>query len=293
MSNNFSEVAIIGLGPAGMAAVNQFKRYYKVPRVFTRHEPGEFLKNAHMVQNYLGFSNGVAANTLIDQFAHTLLHLKDDIIYEEVMLVDYLNNKQVFLIKTDNTQYFTKYLIIATGTKAAPLNCNVSVNLRPYIYEEPHPLFSQKNNKIVIVGSGDAACVYALKLIERNQIHWFIRGKKLKAIPALKRAVKNSDVRYHTDREISDISEGVSSPLKLTFNAQYTIEADYLIPAVGREPALGFMAKKLKENLSKGVLKRQIYFAGDVQNDRYRQIAIAAGDGVKAAMQIYQSMADI
>ncbi len=33
-----------------------------------------------------------------------------------------------------------------------------------------------------------------------------------------------------------------------------------------------------------------LYFVGDVKNGLYRQAAIAAGDGLRAAMQIYHSL---
>jgi thioredoxin reductase len=32
-----------------------------------------------------------------------------------------------------------------------------------------------------------------------------------------------------------------------------------------------------------------VYFAGDVKNGLYRQAAIAAGDGLRAAMEIYHN----
>lgn len=290
MENNFSDIAIVGLGPAGMAAVNQLKRYYQIPRVFTRHTPGGLLKNAHIVQNYLGFSNGIAADTLIEQFTQALLHLKDKIINENVIKTDYLPDREHFLIKTKTAEYFSKYLIVATGTQAKSLNCNISESLKPYIYHEPYPLFDQKNKKIVIAGCGDAACVYALKLSKINTIDWFIRGKRLKAIPVLIEAVKKNNIRYQTSLEISNIFKGKHKPLMVRLNNTFDIETDYLIPAIGREPAISFMTNQLKKSIKRGELEGRFYFAGDVQNDRFRQVSIAVGDGVKAAMQVYQSM---
>jgi len=290
MQNNFSEIAIIGLGPAGMAAVNQFKRYYQAPRVFTRHTPGGLLKNAHVVQNYLGFSNGIAADTLIEQFTQALLHLKDSIINEDVIKTDYLPDREHFSIKTNTAEYLSKYLIVATGTRAKPLNCTIPTSLRSCVYDEPHPLFDQKDKKIVILGCGDAACVYALKLSKNNEVNWFVRGQRLKAIPVLIEAIEKNNIQYQKNLEISSVVSGICTPLMIKLNDAIEIGADYLVPAIGREPALDFMTNRLQQTIKTGDLDNRFYFAGDVQNDKCRQVSIATGDGVKAAMKIYQSM---
>ncbi len=64
------------------------------------------------------------------------------------------------------------------------------------------------------------------------------------------------------------------------------MHADYLIFAIGRIPRLDFLAKDLpaEELCHRG----RLYFVGDVKNDRYRQTAIAVGEGVHAAMRAYR-----
>jgi thioredoxin reductase (NADPH) len=286
----FHNIGIIGLGPAGIAAVNQFKRYNIAPLVLTQHEPGGLLKNADTIYNYLGFSAGIAASTLINEFTQTLAHLNNKIVYDEVMQVDYLHDQKQFSIKTKHTAYFVRYLIIATGTVAKSLDLTVPVALESYIYAEPYPLFEMKNKTIVIIGSGDSACVYALRLFEKNKVVWCIRGDTLKANSCLMRSIKDRGIQYKTNMNLSHIMQGNICALNIIFDNQYTIEADFLISAIGRNPALNFMSLSLRDSLKNGLLQQWIYFAGDVQNDQYRQIAIAQGEGVRAAMQVYQSM---
>jgi len=39
-----------------------------------------------------------------------------------------------------------------------------------------------------------------------------------------------------------------------------------------------------------GHLPEKIYFAGDVKNGLYRQSAIATGEGIRTAMEIYHTL---
>jgi thioredoxin reductase len=70
--------------------------------------------------------------------------------------------------------------------------------------------------------------------------------------------------------------------LKVQTEAGAILLADYLVFATGRIPQVSFMSD---EFLTKNI--ESIYFIGDVKNGLYRQAAIAAGDGLRAAMDIY------
>jgi len=117
-----------------------------------------------------------------------------------------------------------------------------------------------------------------------------VRGQRLKAIPVLIEAIRKNNIRYQTNLEISSVSPGIDASLIIKLNDTIEIDADYLVPAIGREPALDFVTKRLQQTIKTGELDSRFYFAGDVQNDKCRQVSIATGDGVKAAMKIYQSM---
>jgi thioredoxin reductase (NADPH) len=67
---------------------------------------------------------------------------------------------------------------------------------------------------------------------------------------------------------------------------EFELETGYLVIAVGREPCLGFLSPDLLEKWDILVRQEILYPIGDVGNDRYRQTAIAVGDGVLAAMKI-------
>jgi thioredoxin reductase len=68
---------------------------------------------------------------------------------------------------------------------------------------------------------------------------------------------------------------------------------DHLIGALGREPQTSFISENLKQQIDALEAKRLFYQVGDVRNGIFRQTAIAAGDGLRAAMQIYQQLKEI
>jgi len=67
-----------------------------------------------------------------------------------------------------------------------------------------------------------------------------------------------------------------------------SLEVDYLVGALGRTPRMELLsclpeAEKLE---AEGCL----HIVGDNHNGIYRQTAIAVGDGLRAAMKIYQHL---
>jgi thioredoxin reductase len=78
--------------------------------------------------------------------------------------------------------------------------------------------------------------------------------------------------------------------LKLQIETGEFIEADYLLFAIGRVPDLDFLCPSVWEHEVSLKAQGRLYFVGDVQNGLLRQTAISAGDGLRAAMQIYHSL---
>ena len=291
MLNNFTDIAVIGLGPAGMAAVNQFKRYTLAPRIFTQRGEVSLLKNAAFVYNYLGFQS-IKGNQLLGQFTKDALKgMKEHIVYDEVILLDYLESKKLFYIKTASSiEHYSRYVLVATGTKPNLMDCHITSVMKPYVFYEPYPILEVKNKTIVIVGAGDAACVYARELSKENNIQWLIRGHQLRAIPALQDSIHSQDIHCQFNVTVRQLVQGKCTPLKVITSSEIPIDAHYLIPAIGRKPNLLFLSRRLTDNRKMKALEEYLHFAGDVINSNTRQVAIATGEGIKAAVKIYQSM---
>jgi thioredoxin reductase len=171
---------------------------------------------------------------------------------------------------------------------------HIPERLRDRVLYEIHSIAQVNGQRIVIVGAGDAAFDYALNLARNNDVVILNREDQVKCLPLLqKRAAASTRIEYRAQIRILELLEAHDSgmvvqcacPIGPTY-----FQADYVIGAIGREPQLDFVSTQLSMNMDELEARQQLYFVGDVKNGRFRQTAIAVGDGILAAMKIYQSI---
>jgi thioredoxin reductase len=100
-----------------------------------------------------------------------------------------------------------------------------------------------------------------------------------------------SAIEYRAETPVSEVlHDGTADSLEVRLDVGESLKADYLLFAIGRVPQLDFLSASIFEQESVLKAEGRLYFAGDVQNGLLRQTAISAGDGLRAAMQIYHSL---
>lgn len=293
-----NEVAIIGAGPAGIACAIQLSRYEIVPLLFERDIPGGLLKNANLVENYPGFPGGIKGTNLIKKMTRQLEMAKVPLIYENVDLISYSND--LFRIKTDKNHYVSKKLVIASGTVPVRwTEFEIPESIQQKVFYEVYPLKDLKDKAIAIIGAGDAAFDYALQLASYNKVMIFNRSETVKCMLLLRHRTKGlgprvkglGQISYLENYMLKNIIEDTSSScLQLFFETSHGMEsrlADYVIFATGRRPELSFADPFIHKHLDELQEDGKLHLIGDVKNDLYRQASIAAGDGIRAAMEIY------
>jgi thioredoxin reductase len=286
-----NDVAIIGAGPAGIACAIQLSRYGIVPLLFERDFPGGLLKNANLVENYPGFPGGIKGSKLIEKMTRQLDLANVPVIHENINLVDY--SEVLFSITTDQNNYISQRLVIASGTVPVRwTEIEIPESIQPKIFYEVYPLKDLKDKVIAIIGAGDAAFDYALQLASYNKVMIFNRSEKVKCLPLLMHRAKGlGQISYHANYVLKDVMEDSSSTcLKLFFQTKKGMEsllADYIIFATGRRPELSYANPFILNNLDELKQEGKLYLVGDVKNDLFRQASIAAGDGIRAAMEIF------
>lgn len=286
----FPQIAIIGAGPAGIAAAVQLKRYSISALIFEGGDVGGLLRNARLIENYPGFPRGITGPGLVKKLRAHLKRSDVEIVKDGVRELEYSNGE--FQITTNLLPYTAQIVIIASGTKPIiPDSPEIPETIRDQVLYEVYPIRSVTDKRVVIVGAGDAAFDYALNLAPKNEVIILNRGNRVKALPVLQKdAAKSPNIKYFEDTAIKDIIESGGELLTVTSEREkrtIEIEADYVIFAVGREPELGFVSKKLDKQIARLKKNGKLYLIGDVKNGIYRQAAIAGGDGVRAAMEIY------
>jgi len=287
------EVAIIGAGPAGLAAAIQLQRYGLSPLVFEQAQAGGLLRNANLVENYPGFPRGITGIDLVARFESQAVNVGVEIIYERVTGLD-LDDGNFSLAATGGT-YSVQTVVVASGTCSSPIPILVPKAVAERVLSEVWPLLGLKRKSIIIVGAGDAAFDYALSLSRRNRVMLLNRGTEVRCLDLLKERVFHaSGIRYASDVRLKSVeTSSGGSRLKVRCESggvEDIIEADYLLYAIGRVPQLEFLSGTVKQAERRLVSSGRLFFIGDVRNGLYRQTAIAAGDGLRAAMTIFHSM---
>ena len=115
-----------------------------------------------------------------------------------VKKIGYCFGRKKFNLKTDQKNYYTDYLIVASGTKPKLLYKNPPQQIKPYLFYEAFPLLKKRNNKIVIIGAGDISFDYALSLSKNNQVIICNKTENINASSFLMREVKrNKSISYY------------------------------------------------------------------------------------------------
>ena len=287
---DIEDVIIIGGGPAGIAAAIQLKRYGLDPLIFEREALGGLLRNANLVENYPGFPGGISGLKLVGLLEGQARDFALRVTYAEVVRLDRAAGS--FQVKTSQGVSEARFVVVASGTRPHPYRgADIPAQARSKVFYEIYPLVGQSGLEIVILGAGDAAFDYALNLGKNNRIVVLNRGEELKCLPLLwERVQRESKIGYFDKITITQIKVDPPAGMRLECShptGPMSFHADYLVVAYGREPQLEFLSAQIVKTSQELEGKGLLYFIGDVKNGIFRQTAIAVGDGLLAAMQIY------
>lgn len=282
-------IGVIGGGPAGIAAAIQLARSGMQPLVFEHDRPGGLLHEANLVENYPGFPDGITGPELAGRMLDHALKFNIRFVHESVTRIIFDRDTDYFAIHAAD-EIRVRHLIVASGTRprkpAFPLPENTGS-----IHSSIREIASLTGQRIGIVGGGDAAFDYAIQLAETgNSISIFHRGIEPRCLPLLRQwSARIPAIEYRGSSPVTGlIWSSDTREIGIRIHRGPVLKHhffNHVLLAVGREPADDFMA--IPAQLSTALEQQnRLLFAGDIRNDRFRQCAIAAGDGLRAAMQI-------
>lgn len=280
------DIVIIGAGPAGVTAAIQLKRYGIPFTLLEKERIGGLLWNANLVENYPGFPAGVRGPKLVGLIEKQMQRIGVTVTYELVTGFQY--DGISFRVETTRDEYHPRFVIVASGTRPNPIPLTIPEAAKDKVFSDVYHLLDVAEKQIVVVGAGDAAFDYALNLVKKRNIVTILnRGRDVKCLRLLwNRAKAEPGIEYRAETPVSAVEvEEVGSRLGVRTEAGESIEADYLLFAIGRVPQTDFLSDELINQNVNG-----LYLVGDMKNGLYRQAAIAAGDGLRAAMDIYFKM---
>jgi alkyl hydroperoxide reductase subunit F len=293
------DVAVLGAGPAGLAASVYFARQKLNFAVFTK-DVGGYALFSDDVENYLGFHllNGVE---LVAKFKE---HLKD---YEgqfELREGEPASRVEAvpggFRITTPKGAYETRSILLATGTTHRMLNVPGEKELYghgvTYCATCDAPLFRGK--KVYVIGGGNSAMDAAL-FFEKYTSNVIIvsLNPALSGDAVLRQHVlKSSNITVYASTKTTQIvgTSTVTGIGLLGPDGKERVEpADGVCIEVGLRPLTEFIDIVQKDQNGHIVIDKTnatsmpgIFAAGDVTDVSQKQIAVAVGEGSKAALQI-------
>ena len=280
-------IIVIGGGVAGMTCALQLQRCRMEPLLLETRELGGLLWNANLVENYPGFPNGVRGEKLIGLMKKQMERIGVEAKREEVIRADWRAGH--FEVVTQRAAYHADRLVVATGTRPRPLPEYVAPGARGRVFSEVWPLAGAAGRQVVIVGAGDAAFDYALNLAKKgNFVTILNRGETVKCLPLLfERAAREPRIAYRAGVAVSEVKVDESAARLEVGSDAGMFAAEYVLFAIGRVPNVDFLSEEIRRRGKELAAAGRLYFIGDVKNDLFRQVAIAAGDGLRAAMEIY------
>jgi len=286
---------VIGAGPAGIAAAVQLKRSGHDPLVLESGEPGGLLRTAWRVENYPGYPKGIGGRELAASIAAGLGEWSVRVERTEARELGLDDGG--FVIETAGGRIHAGRVIVATGTEPLPYTCP---GLDGVPFERVHRdiigLREETESTFVIIGGGDAAFDYALALAENgNKIVILYRSPGARCLPLLLDwACDAANIECHGSTEVRRVAWINDDRIAVRTRGlvQTDIFADHLMIATGRRPRDGLLSEAVRNGMDRLRADGLLYVIGDVANGPYRQTAIAAGDGVRAAMEIHDRLTE-
>ncbi len=295
-NNHISDVIIIGSGPAGLTAAIQLKRLGITSLLIEKESIGGSLPNANLIENYPGFPKGISGqkltNLIITQFKKYNLNT----IFDDVK--DITKKNDLFEIKLPNETLLSKSVIVATGTKPNKLNLNNEEKLqndKKLFYEVKNIPKNINSSKVIIIGGGDSAFDYAINLSKTNNNITILSRSKPCCIELLEKRVKNiKNISILKNCQVISFDHTICKThktkthqiaLKCKSNETHKIIiADYMLVAIGRKPKTNLLAKLQLEKDFPNI--PGFFIAGDVKNGLNRQLGVAIGDSLTAAIKV-------
>lgn len=296
--DNIIPLAIMGSGPAGLAAALYGARGGIHTVIFEGDKPGGQLMETGFVENWPGLPKKLGRD-LIASAREQAQTFGAHIIQDAIIDIDL--ESWPFALKTKSGKTFHALaLIVATG--ATPRKLGIPGEDQYWgkgisaCATCDAPFYKDKD--VFVVGGGDSAFEEAILLAPyTRKITLLVRGDQARASNTMQERIKaypHIAVRYNTN-----ISQFIGDDQHLNavvLNEKGEKKAENIhgvFLSIGHTPNTKLFKHKVSLDESGHIVLKGrsqttsvdgIFAAGDVADPRYKQAGIAAGDGVKAAL---------
>ncbi len=293
-------VIIIGTGPAGLTAALYSARANLNPLVIEGLESGGQLMLTTLVENFPGFREGIMGPDLMGEMRAQAERFGAEIITGHVTSVDV--RQSPFVVTTDEHEYLTRTLIIATGASARWLGLESERALMGHGVSSCATCdgFFFKGRPIAVVGGGDTALEEALFLTKfASHVTVVHRRDSLRASKVMQdKALAHPKITFEWDSVVEDVKDPAQRAVtaavlrNVKTGARKELPIDGLFVAIGHTPNTSLFKDQIEMD-ENGYIRTHggtrtniagVFACGDVQDHVYRQAITAAGTGCMAAI---------
>lgn len=295
------KVAIVGSGPAGLAAAIYTSRGEIDTTIYAGEEPGGQLTKTTEIENYPGVIGKTGPELMVamteqaQKFGARIEYLTVN------KLTNQQTNGKTSILTNDGKEQEYDAVILAMGASSRLLGIGEDKYWgKGFSTCAVCDAAFYRGKNVYVVGGGDAAIEDAWALTKfTDKVTLLVRGSEFRASKAMqKRVLDNPDkIKVMWKTNLKKV-EGVQVE-RLTLDVdgkEQVVEAEGLFFAIGHLPATGFLKNEpgmLDEN---GYILVDhegwptmtkipgVFAAGDCVDHRYRQAATAVGMGVAAAL---------
>lgn len=297
------DVLIVGAGSAGLTTAVYTSRDGWQTLVLDKEAPGGLAGSTHWIENYPGFPDGVEGPELMDRFKAQAERFGAEITaYERVRRLE-KNQAGLFELTTeDDRVYRARAVLLATGSEPQQLGIpgedtfyNQGVS---YCATCDGPLY--KDQDVAVIGCGNSGLQEAQILLQYARSVTFVEYLDHSIAEQVlqdrvKSSAKSTCLLSHAAREIQgdeQVTGLVVENLETGREEQVDVSAVFIY--IGYTPSTDFLEGFLDLDESGYIITDRemstsvpgVYAAGDVRADNLAQVAVAVGDGAKAAVAI-------
>ncbi len=287
------DIIIVGCGPAGLTAAIYALRANKKILILEKDNIGGQITSSLKVENFPGFKQ-ISGNDLMNNLYEQAIDLGCEINIEEVIKI---KDGKIKTVITDENEYETKSLIIATGCKNRLLGIDREEefigNGISFCVACDGAFY--KDKVVAVIGGGNSAVINALSLSEICKKVYLIQNLDfLTAEDMLKERIKeknNIEIMYNS-KVVKLIGDDELKSIEVSGKEDKIIAIDGMFISIGQIPQNDIFKGIIdlnEQNYIKSIEcltnKEGIFVAGDCREKKIRQLTTAAGDGTIAALE--------
>jgi thioredoxin reductase (NADPH) len=321
------DLAIVGSGPAGLAAAVYGASEGLSTVVLESTAPGGQAGSSMRIENYLGFPTGITGSELADRAVLQADKFGARVsIPTPVIKLSFDETYSVLGLEGGET-VVAKCLLIATGAEYRRLGvegCEAFEGRGVYYAATPNEAQMCRGSDVVLVGGGNSAGQAAVYLSQNvRKVFLLIRGDDLcKSMSAYlaHRIINTSNIELLRDTTVVGMSgDGFLSSVDILNNKtgeKRTIKTAALFSFIGATPRTDWLPPEIEKDdkhfVRTGItltesrhwkLKRQpflletsrpgVFAAGDVRSGSVKRVASAVGEGSMAVQFVHEFLKEM